>query len=184
MAQKLCSVDCCIKSHDSKGLCQRHAGFLKRHNSPVGPFFFKRAAKPCQVIECKLRASHFKFCAKHYSYLQRTGDPSIKPEVIRPLRNAPKNRRATYTLRYLKNHSLLGTGRFLEHRIVMAEYLGRKLLTHENIHHGNGNRKDNRIENLELWTVLQPPGQRVIDKINYAKEILATYEPQSLREGF
>ncbi len=66
-------------------------------------------------------------------------------------------------------------GRLLTHRYIMSEKLGRPLKKKENVHHINGIKSDNRPENLELWNTGQPPGQRLKDKIEWARELLESY---------
>lgn len=57
----------------------------------------------------------------------------------------------------------------------MAIYLGRPLLPDEQVHHRIGDRLDNRLGNLELWSTSHPSGARIADLIEFAFKILIQY---------
>ncbi len=117
--------------------------------------------------------------AAHYKRVLATGDP--QPE--RPIREVAGDgflHHGYWIVGVSKELRRLvgGAAKVGEHRLVMALHLGRPLLPDEVVHHRNGVRTDNRIENLELWSTAHPKGQRVEDLVTFSIEILSQYAPE------
>lgn len=164
-----CDYENCARRPGRNGLCVAH-DLQRRRSGELRPLRSHPGALDiaCSFPECVGPMKARGLCTAHYAQQRRGQD-------LRPLRSPEWHTDARSG--YVEMQTTINgkPKRLYQHRQVMAEAIGRDLLPHENVHHKNGDKTDNRIENLELWSTSQPSGQRICDKIRWALELLELY---------
>jgi hypothetical protein len=154
-----CKYKTCKRPVYCLGFCLIHYQREKKKQDMDKPP--KGSLDRCQHGNCTRPVNAWGLCALHY---RRAKNGVSLDNKIR------KNAETISEIKWYKNKHGYMNGSFigkflLQHRFVMEQHLGRSLQPFENVHHLNGIRDDNRVENLELWTKPQAIGQRPEDLV-------------------
>lgn len=175
-----CAVDGCERDAKTRGWCHAHYQQWRRHGdaSKLRPL---RSAGPCDVDGCDRQRYARGYCGTHYKRLVLIGDVRAD-EPIRIVNGQGWDNHGYWVVPVTEAERWLARGerQMAEHRLIMARHLGRPLEPDEVVHHLNGDRRDNRLANLELWSTAHPKGQRIPDKVAFAVEMLERYAPERL----
>jgi hypothetical protein len=185
-----CSVGGCDNPAKTRGWCHAHYQRWRRYGDvqAVVPLRSHDVSRTCVVDGCEGRPHARGACGAHYQRIRTRGsaeEGTPLGELPRPAPPRTSKGWITAGYRYVpvdddERHLAGGALYLAEHRLIMARQLCRPLSSEETVHHRNGDRLDNRPENLELWSSAQPAGQRVSDKIGWALGLLARYAPELL----
>lgn len=178
LSSKLCECGCgqftriVTSTNLKKGrIAGEPSRFLAGHNTTPeirAKIAVRVAEKPtrlCGVPTCERKHVALGYCGPHLKRWRATGpvDPFRPIRVYAPV---VSDCGGTYDPSGYVVVNVNGR-RKARHRVVMEESLGRELHPWETVHHKNGRRDDNRIENLELWTKRHGAGARIEDLVAF-----------------
>lgn len=169
-----CSIPGCKRKNLARNMCNMHYRRWSKTGDAGPGYSTWECRHHCAIPGCHKKHVGLGLCAMHRMRLKTSGKVGAA--------KSSKGKKGWFLNRGYKMltgikhpNSSRNSTTIMEHVLVMSNLLGRPLKKGESVHHKNGVKDDNRIDNLELWVKTQPSGQRVKDRIADALWLLSQY---------
>lgn len=143
-----CTIPLCNRTIKARGLCQAHYQRQVAGADMDNPIADRQPAKSvvCRIAGCLQQCWAKGLCRLH--------DARARKGMPEEFLSLPVNYRRDSPVGWIHKGYKWITRKdgkeMMEHRYLMEEHISRELAYDEVVHHINGNKLDNRIENLEI----------------------------------
>lgn len=136
-----CIIEGCEKNRYGNGYCRPHWYGNKQYGDPlaVREYLKGGGTGKCSIEECHRLVRAKRFCTKHLDRFTKYGSPYITKYATPG--SGHINKRGYKIIR------CDGKAGF-EHKFIVEQKLGRSLTNNEDIHHLDGNKLNNHLNNL------------------------------------
>jgi len=145
---RICSVDGCEDAVKANGLCARHDWQMAHHGRIISTEKLRDKNKKCCVPGCGRKHRSKGYCIGHLQQYRKHG--GIISSTLKPRNGMSCS--GEYALVKKEKHPMSNRrGYAIRSHLVWEKNTGHMVVPPEVIHHKNGNKQDDRFENLELF---------------------------------
>jgi len=143
--RRICIIENCGKVNYAYGYCVMHDARKRKYGDPLkAREYLEGGGKGiCSIRDCDKKVRAKFFCIKHLNRFTKYGNPFRLKKMPN---GAGHIRKIGYKMITVNGKQVM------EHRHFIEVSLGRKLNSNEDVHHINGDKRDNHIDNLLVLT--------------------------------
>jgi len=148
-----CKVEGCNEPVKARGYCSRHTYQFYKHGKIISAGKMKDPSRKCSVPGCNRKHKANGYCEAHNQQFKKYSRITSQEIVGRNGKSYAGSKGSSYILIMKKDHPMANKRGYVRRsHLAWEKHTGHIVTPPEVIHHKNGNKHDDRCENLELFS--------------------------------